>query len=271
MTTTQTESADATKTRRHLNHAPLERVLCQARWPQLSKVNTAAIQVAADQLALSIGDDYPLRENQQEMQVTITPLGVSQQAGGTVHRFISADRKWIVTLGDLFIALETSVYPGHSEFIDRFEGVVAALTASIQIPILLRMGYRYTNRLQDETDLNALGIYFKPELLGGVSQSGPSGFDLAQSVTETLFRKDETSSTFSTLMVRSALLAPGTAITPDFAATNVRSWVLDLDSADESSAGIPLDSLRERVEALALRASDHFWSMINEPFVERFQ
>jgi len=264
MTATQTESPSATVTRCQLSRAPLVRVLCQVQWLPLSKVNSNTIQPIADQLALAIADEYPFRETAQEMRVTITPAGVEQQAGRVIHRFVSADRTWTVTLSDLFLAVETAAYSGHGQFIDRLERAMAALTALIEIPYLVRLGYRYTDRLTGQADLGAIETYFKPELLGGVSQRGP--FELAQSVTESVFKTDG-----SSLRVRSALLAPRMAITPDLAPVDVTSWVLDLDSVDEPSSGITPNSIGAFAEALSSRASDYFWSMVSEPFVERFQ
>jgi uncharacterized protein (TIGR04255 family) len=243
-----------------LTRAPLERVLCQARWEQLSRFGDVA-EVAA-QLATVIGHDYPFGQSQREMQVTITPTGVTQEPGGTIHRFQSADRKWTVTLSHLFIVLETHQYTDHAEFIDRFGALFDTLLRVVQIPSLMRLGYRYTNRLTDSDDMPKLTEYFVPRILGGLAE-GRDGID--QTVCETLHR-DGT----RCLMVRSALLPPGAVIDPTLAPSTRQSWVIDLDSYDESP-GLPVESVCDRAAQLSAKGSDYFRTVLTEAGLERFQ
>lgn len=237
-----------------LSRAPLVRVLCQIRWPKLTKFDAAQV---ADSLAQAIGDDYPFRDLQQEMQITIDQAGPRQTPGGVIHRFLSRDRAWVVALGDMFLALETNKYQGHDDFIVKLGVVMDALLVAAPIPSLARVGFRYTNRLDDEADLEGLGILFQPCLLGWLGQG-----DVIQTVTETLLKEED-----RYLMVRSALLGPGSVL--DLPPVQTRSWLVDLDSYVESTQSP--DNVRDLARELSGRASRHFRTLVTPQFVERFK
>ncbi len=243
-----------------MSKAPLIRVLSQARWPRLTAVTAEKI---APQLADAIRADYPLSDTQQEMKVTITSTGLTQQPGDTIYRFHSQDRTWTVTLSDLFLALDTSSYTDHSDFIDRFTTVFDALLAIEAIPYLTRLGYRYTNRLDQPKDILRLQDYFAPGILGGLAQDSPSG--VTQTVSETLFKDGD-----EFLAVRSALLGPNESIDATLPPVATQSWILDLDAYRQSDTGLPVDDLRRQAEALSNRAGEHFTTLITDDFIERF-
>ncbi|MDR1790911.1 MAG: TIGR04255 family protein [Propionibacteriaceae bacterium] len=247
----------------HLSKAPLERVLCQARWEQLSRFDSGSVAEVAAKLATVIGDDYPFGQGQQEMQVTISPAGVTQQPGGMIHKFQSADRRWTATLSHMFIALETSRYTDHTEFIDKFGALFDALLSVVKIPSLTRLGYRYTNRLTESEDMPPkLMDYFVPSILGGL---GDNSSQVVQTVCETLHKQGG-----KYLMVRSGLLQPGAVIDPSLSPVRDKSWVIDLDAYEES-ASIDVAEIRDKAVGLSALASDHFRTLLTEQGLERFQ
>lgn len=245
-----------------LSRAPLARVLCQVRWQQLSKFD---LTVAADQIAQDIGDEYPLRDSQQEMQFTLSPSGVSQQSVGTIYRFQSVDRGWTVSLGSQFLALETTTYDGHEDFIRRLGVAMAALTHVASIPFLTRIGYRYTNRLSDPADLADLRTLFVEGVLGGLAHGETA--QLQRTVSESVYSSDGT----GFLLVRSALLEPQVSLEPTLPPFDGPSWILDLDSFREDPNGLAVDSLAQLATQLSARAAQHFWSVITAGFIERFK
>lgn len=243
----------------HLSRAPLVRVLCQVRWPKLTKFDAARV---ADSLAQAIGDDYPFSDQQQEMQITIDQAGVHQQPGGVIRRFLSHDRAWTVTLSEMFLALDTTEYQGHDDFIARLGVVMDALLVAAPIPSLARVGYRYTNRLDNEADLERLKTLFKPSILGWLEQGDSS--TVIQTVSETLLKQGE-----HYLMVRSALLGPGAVLDPTLPPVQTRSWLVDIDSFVESAQ--EPDMARGLARDLSARASGHFRTLITPEFLERFK
>jgi len=249
-------------TQQRLFRAPLIRVLCQARWQQLTKFDTKTV---ADGLAELVGDDYPFRDQQQEVQFTIDQAGMKQQPGGIIYRFHSTDKLWTIALSDTFISLETLFYEGHEDFIDRFSGIMASLSSVAIIPLLSRLGYRYTNRLDTEDSLSKLNDYFLPSVLGGLVQVQDSA-RVVQTITETLLQDED-----NFLAVRSAKLSPGAIIDPTLPATQGESWIIDLDSYKEPISGITIDSVGRETEALSDQASKYFFSLITDKFMEDFQ
>lgn len=245
-----------------LSRAPLARVLCQARWPPLSKFNTVAI---ADTVAEIIGDTYPLRETHQEMQVTITPQGVTQDAGGKVYQFLTVDKEWTASLHDSFVTLETSAYTDHTDFVSRFADIFDSVRNAAHLPYLMRLGYRYTNRIVGQEDLDQLTNYFNPSVLGGLAQGRQS--DLVHSITESVYRDGD-----HWLLVRSAMLEANAVIDPTLPPAASRSWLLDLDAYDEGSpSGYPIASVRSQALALAERARRRFRESITPEFIRRFE
>ncbi len=246
-----------------LEHAPLARVLCQARWPQVSGFQPA---IVADRLADAIGDAYPVREDQQELQVTITPQGVTSGVGGTLFRFLSKDRSWAATLHESFLALETSRYIDHRDFITRFGVVFDSLLAAVpRLPYIARLGYRYTNRIVEADDLERLAEYFVPGILGSLAEGRPP--NLVHSINESVYRDGE-----HFLQVRSAMVGPNAAIEPTLPPVDSPSWVLDLDAYDEGPmSGYSVDNVRGQATELADRARLHFRSLITPAFEERFR
>lgn len=247
----------------HLSRAPLSRVLCQVSWQKLTKFD---LKQASRDIAELIGDSYPFSDERQEAVLTIGQAGIQQTPGGVLYRFQSADRTWAVTLGEVFLAVETSAYEGHHDFISRLGVVIDALGQVARIPGLQRIGYRYTNRIDDPQDMLELKSLFDPSILGGLAQ----GADLSavvQTVTETVLRVDD-----SFLAVRSALLEPNATIDPSLPPVGRKSWLVDLDSFVESAATIPLSRVCEEAERLSAQASDHlFLSLVTKRFMERFK
>lgn len=212
---------DGTKT------SPLIRVLSQVRWPTLTGFEVD--EVAAG-LAKKIGRDYPRHDKVHGMQLVITPEGVTEQPGENLHRFQSVDESWIVTLSATFITLETTRYKSHEDFIPRFGRLIGELTSVYPIPLWERFGYRYTNRISDEHDIEDLAALFDRSVLGLYALAQPDDV-LQHSVTEAVLEGSGAS-----LLVRSAYLQAGASIDPTIPALQTRAWFLDLDAFSGAEA-----------------------------------
>lgn len=244
-----------------LTQAPLARVLVQVRWPELSNFD---LENVAATMARQLSDTFPLKRRDSEVQLVFTPAGPQQQANGFVHRLTSAADDWTISVGGSFIALETSAYKGHEDFIARLRDALAALDESAKIPVVTRIGYRYTNRIVGAEDLARLSQRFAPSVLGGLGDA-PAGSILVHSITESVYRFDP-----ATLLVRSAQVGANESIDPTLAPVPENSWILDLDAYDESRIVFTVDSICERARDLSAIASAQFHALTTEEFTKRY-
>lgn len=247
-----------------LSQSPLVRVLTQVRWPELGGFNVDAV---AQEVGRGLADEFPLIAKQNENQVILTPDGVHQQTTGVIHRFTSIDDAWSVSLGKTFVALETTAYTDHTDFVNRLKRVLTVLSAVTSIPRWSRIGYRYTNRLVGVDDLAALQDYFLPSVLGGLPAASDN-VELVHSISESVYRVGE-----SMLLVRSARLGSGASIDPTLPPVDGDSWVLDLDAFDEATSVqmFSPEVVVKRADELSRIAYAHFLAVIQDRFIERFQ
>lgn len=244
-----------------LEHAPLARVLIQVRWPDLANFNLDEVSAG---IGRRLGDDYPLVSRQAEMQVTFSPAGPQQQESGYNFRFSTPGEDWTISVGRNFLALETTAYAGHKDFFTHLRPVLQALHESASIPFTSRIGYRYTNRVVGSADLKSLDQHFVPAVLGGLG-AAPQGGSLVHSITESVYRLDETF-----LLVRSAQVGPNESIDPTLPPVGEKSWILDLDAYVESKSGADPESIIKRCQNLSSIASSQFHSVVTKEFYERY-
>lgn len=217
----------------------------------------------ADQLAVRIGKDYPLRDRGQELGFVVTPEGVTQQSGGTLHRFTDGDRRWTVTFAATFITLETSAYTSHEDFILRLVGVVAVVKEYLPLQRWDRFGYRYTNRFSEASDLSALREMFDPAVLGTLALDFSDR--IVHHVGETVYEDTEAS-----LLVKSAYLPPNASIDPTIEPVPTPSWMLDLDAfAAGPSSAFDDAALSQQATALSAKALDFFTKVTTDEYRAR--
>jgi len=251
---------------KRLEKAPLIRVLCQIRWAGLTKFD---LNQVADNMSDSIAGEYPFHNSRDQFEVAITPNGAVQRPVGRLHRFESADRVWAVTLAEQFIALETSDYKTHTEFIERLTLPIHALLDASNIPSFSWIGYRYTNRLDDNNDISNLNKLFVPEILGGLAtpvSAQVSTGNVKRMACETSYFIDECE-----LVVRSVLLEPEYLFDPEFPAINKRSFVIDIDSHTERMRGISRNEIPAIAEKLSNLGSAHFYGLLTKDGQDTFQ
>lgn len=223
-----------------------------------------AVDDVADKLAVRIGKDYPLRERGQELGLLFTPEGVTQQAGGTLHRFADGDRQWVVTFAATFITLETSSYTTHQDFIQKLVAVVREVKDYLPLQRWDRFGYRYTNRFTEEADVNTLRQLFDPAVLGTLALD--FGDNIVHNVGETVYEGKEAS-----LVVKSAYLPPNASIDATIPPVSAPSWLLDLDAfASGPSTAFDDGSVNRQANVLAKKARDFFEKVTTVEYRARF-
>jgi uncharacterized protein (TIGR04255 family) len=248
-----------------LPRAPLVRVLCQVRWPNVTALQASQFDSVAEKVGLRIAGEYPLGEPQQEMQVVLTPDGVSQQAAGRSFRFRSPDDRWRIVLSDSFVALEASQYTSRADFCSRLRDVLEAISSVVAIPFAVRIGYRYTNRLEGDEDLASLPSLVKDAVLGGHSVPLNNAATVVHTLTETLYAIGDIR-----LLARWAHLPPNVTIDPTVPAVAAGSWILDLDAFREDRIDFDPTKLADQANTLSAAAYRFFRWATNDEFLRRF-
>ena len=132
-----------------LAHSPLALAVCQIQFSPVLSVADPAF-VAPFQRA--IADYFPLAVPGQvtEMQLTFGPVEAGAQPVRTTPQWEFSDREntWKVVLNSSFVSLETRSYTDFSEFLQRFNTVLAALSRHIHPELGTRIGLRYINELR---------------------------------------------------------------------------------------------------------------------------
>lgn len=251
-----------TTERAELKNPPLARVLAQIRWPDLTTfdLDQVAVRIVED-----LGTVYPFKREETEVEVLVNQSGGAQeQRRGRIMRFFSGDEKWSLSVGLNFIALESTDYTNHNDFVDRLLAGLDAVTECATIPAFSRIGYRYTNRIVGQTDLSLLEKHFVPAVLGGHLAS-PENADLVHSMTESVYRVEP-----SFLLVRSARLGAGQPIDPTLSPVDEPSWILDLDAYEEGRLDSTRGTVQSELNRLSGIASNHFRTVVTDRFYERY-
>jgi uncharacterized protein (TIGR04255 family) len=226
-----------------LDPPPLARVLAQIRF---SPVLGVAEETLAGRVQQHLRDEYPFVRGEVEFAVAFA-AGVEAPQAATptrLWRFQGADEAWRVTLASNFVALETTQYEGHEVFFERLKRVLAVVDDIVAPPRVERTGVRYIQRLTEPGDLERLGEYVRPEILGACSVDD-HGARIALCLTQTQALFEEVH-----LTARWGVLPPKVGVDPAIDPVDTASWVMDIDVFDE---------LRERFdpETLTQRALDH--------------
>lgn len=250
-------------TKVQLDNAPLAKVVCQVRWPDLTQFKQQ-FDTIAESIGASIAGEYPFFNKRQEQNFVLGPAGVSAAPGMTVYQWASADTRWHVHLGDTFAAIETSRYTNKEDLVERLDKVLSAIVENVSIPIYSRIGYRYINRVDAAEDIESL---IRAEVRGGAAVPVRPGAELIRTVTETLYRVDE-----DQLLARWAKLPRGVLIDQAIPPLESDSWILDLDAFNETEGGAPFDpsAIAQTATRLGNRGYTFFrWSVTGE-FLAKF-
>ncbi|UNK45665.1 TIGR04255 family protein [Arthrobacter sulfonylureivorans] len=247
-----------------LTNAPLLKVLCQVRWPQYTPIS-AAFDGIGDKLASALAADYPLRSSQQEMTVTLTPAGPTQNAGKTLLQFSSLDEDWTVTFGESHLTLETNAYVSRVDFMNRFRRVLAGLQEIVAMPHANRVGFRYINRIDNSQDYGDLESLVVSPVLGASAIEWPGAASMQHSINEALYTCNQ-----ARLVTRWAKLPAGGTIDPTIEPSNSNNWTLDLDAFSEEKKDFNPDFLIQTASDLASLAYSFFRAIIKDEFITRF-
>ncbi|MCT7367920.1 TIGR04255 family protein [Mycolicibacterium llatzerense] len=249
-----------------LPSAPLVRTIAQIKFPHLTRFSTNEDAVAT-RIAEALADQYPLLNIGQEIAVTITSDGVSENRSPTrLWRLVSGDRAWQVTFCGTFLSIDTSQYVARRDFAQRLTDAWNALNQHVAVPYVDRVGVRYVNQLTAREHLNRLSELLRPEVLG-ISEWQDDDAILVSALTEARYRFPDNAS----FLARWGLLPAGASFETDGPAFEYPTWVLDMDSFCEYSPGAQNGAnIYEDVRNLALRAYQFFRWAVTEEFLGAF-
>ncbi|MFE7076271.1 TIGR04255 family protein [Streptomyces sp. NPDC057620] len=211
-----------------LPHAPLVRVIGQLRFGTLSVL--ASGDEAPQAFIGKLSADYPFIEQGLEQTLLFAPGQPMQQTeSGKVWRLRSSDQQSVVALSNGALTLETTAYPGRTDFCGELTRLAEAFHAVTHVPSYNRVAVRYTNRLTGPDTLERLPQLIQPEFLGLVGAPQGSGMRLAHMLSQALLSFGDT----DRLLVQFGLLPESGTFEPTLPPVGEPSWVLDLDSYAE--------------------------------------
>ncbi len=249
-----------------LRDAPLELVLCQVRWPEMSFLQDDQLRPLAMRFGHALSQEYPIFSEAKEVNYVIGPEGVTQNVVGSVYQWVSVDEAWHISLAKRFVTIFSTKYTNYAEFDRRLRVAMEQVKALLEVQVIERIGIRYVNRLSDEGIMGTLSELVRPEVLGYLA--------LPTAVGDVALRSSTNQANYSVgdanLQVRSGVLPPGETVDPAVPALNVASWVLDLDASSEGRRPLHLDEISGRASHLSDIAYDYFKFVTTQGFIDRF-
>jgi uncharacterized protein (TIGR04255 family) len=134
------------------NKNPLEKVICQLRFPPILKIDAEIPSQFQDK----IRNNFPNFQEKTELKVEISPgmegkipydllKHLAQTHGNKNYEFSSEDGIWKINLTRNFLSLTTSKYERWEEFKDKLTYPLRALTDIYSPAYFLRIGLRYVD------------------------------------------------------------------------------------------------------------------------------
>ena len=239
-----------------LDRAPLVRVLCQVRFAREPELVDDTTERA---IARELRESYPVRGAAQGTLLPIPALETLMgKAAESFRTFESQEGTWKVTVAADFVSLETSSYESRDDFLSRLSDLLVAIERVWRPARVLRVGLRYTDRIERPEGLvnlvhrSLLGLL--PEL------TDPD--TLTNQLLHTLLVDSETE---TQVQVGSLCLPPGVSFDGAIQPVPVDSWVLDIDASADSPNTFSEAELVARVRVLAERAYQVFhWAVTDE-------
>jgi uncharacterized protein (TIGR04255 family) len=251
----------------HLERAPLIRVLAQVRHPALAAFMGDTGQETASRLGKKLSAEYPFVEQRSETELVFTPQQITEkQSAAAIWRLRSRDEQWQLSFGQQFVSLDTSDYRNRDDFCARLEDALTIYSEVVNPGTSLRVGIRYMNRIDDPRLIETLPSLVRPEVVGPVSVPLPSTVHLEHSLTQVLHVVGD-----GGIQAQWGIVPPNAVLDASVPATDLRSWVLDLDSFSAKRSKFDARAITARVRDLANRAYRYFRWAVTEEFIAEFR
>jgi len=245
-----------------LSRSPLAFVVAQIRFPLVTSISDESfIGPFQEQLRSTYGD---LRR-EDETQVLVGPDGVHNVRGGVVWRFSDGPDGWEVALTPEFVALATGNYTNREDFLTRLRQMVEALESWLHPPKVRRLGVRYIDRIQEESNLVRLSELLRLEVVGPYNVPSPEAVKLNNVLTDC----DYAFSDDSLLRARWGFLGARTTFDPALAPVDTPSWVLDLD-ASHGERDFDISTILDQVQLFSDRIYRYFRWVVTDEFLTTY-
>ena len=132
---------------------PLERVICQLRFPPILKIETEKPAGLQDKLR----DSFPNYQERTEFAAIVPPEIIqllpqeviqSLKPSSKVYDFSSNDNELVVSLAVNFIALTANKYTSWEDYFGTFNSILNSLIEEYNPSHFTRLGLRYRNLIQ---------------------------------------------------------------------------------------------------------------------------
>lgn len=246
-----------------LNPSPLAMVVCQLRWPELSRFREeSAMRAVVAQLDEAL-KPYPIIEEGREAVLQMSAAGVNQVDGGSVFQWRTPDRAWTVTLTKRALTLTcTGGYQEFSELLSKLQPLVEAVLPTMGVPVLERVGVRYVNRIS------------KPEVLDSLHQMLARHNGLPQKVGHAQLRQQVEQALYAVddiaLQVRAGNLDPNAVLDPAVEPIGVRAWILDLDAFREGNTSAEPAAVLSLCGKLSDACYDYFKHVASDKLIAAY-
>lgn len=225
----------------HLSNPPLVKVLCQIRFPAIASMDKKDFIAPFQE---SIRHGYPKLTKDQGIELSFGPQGGSFSTK-VIWRMRDKSMKWQVSVGENFLSLETSGYPGRKSFMEALWKCVDKMQSTIQPDLVERIGLRYINSVPFN-NIKQLVSWVQPGVLGVVSDD--LNENLTSSLTETKFSVSEGMK----LSGKWGLLPEGQSYDPTILdPVERRSWILDIDGFSEENIDFDGEAILSTLDRLA--------------------
>lgn len=152
------------------NKNPLERVICQLRFPPILKIDSelpSNFQEAIREIFPSYQQKVEILQEITQIKGRNSPQELRQEIKKSTtiknHNFATDDGIWQLNLTRTFLSITTTKYTKWEEFIKKIEKPIKALIESYNPPFFTRIGLRYVD-IFDRTILGLDGIDW-PDLI----------------------------------------------------------------------------------------------------------
>lgn len=133
---------------RKYRNPPIIEAVCEFRLPSDSKWDLTIPGLIYER----VSSDFPNKEQRlvQEVEITQGPQGVQQQIRSSERvLFLTDNRKTLIQLGPHLLAVSClKPYPTWDGFKPKIEKAFSALTDTVDVKGLQRIGLRYINRIE---------------------------------------------------------------------------------------------------------------------------
>jgi uncharacterized protein (TIGR04255 family) len=250
-----------------LGAAPLIRVIAQVRHPKLTALTGELGEKNALRFAQAVADTYPVFGETPETNYIITASGVeSRPSTDRNWQLKSADDHWQVSFSQDFLAITTDSYTRREEFLARLDQVSAPYADIVQPPKAVRVGVRYTNRLDNKEHLARLPNLIRPEVLGPVSGGVQSKSHLLHAFTQTQYEIED-----HFVTANWGLLPPKAVVDPTLGSSENQSWLLDIDAFSQTASEFSTRIIHEHIRELTVYAYRLFRWAVTDEFLQEFR